>query len=519
MKEILYHGNDQDFFEKLSEAAAAISDCRVTQQAPVKGTLIRTVFKLKPHIIVVDVASATYLSEELRQVKKISDFKSVLIVGFCKDDLEVKIGESLLVSGAHLFHLMDTDSDTFFRDCFQIAFEASTTVPDFARAKNLEIPLELGFLSTFASTGSDNFLLETDLLLSTEVSLRFPMLQNSPALSAKITENYKGSLTAPCFHSYRVDFPYPGPWDEVTENSLSRETVETWIDLKGIYFDGRKETLAIFTADNEFTSELLSCEGAAWYQIYRSVDEAESSLFHLRPGLIFFDLHDKEGTDLGALAEVIECLRGIIPAPMLLVFGSKTESKALQKLFDYESVISTPGKPDLGMFLAMEKKFLLKTQNQRTQFYLSPGDPDRIVLLMKEVTLTSLTERDVTFILDSEIPYFSVIRTELPLPMYLTVIPAEGQLALSSKGTHYRALIHGLTEENLAKIRKIVNQLIYTPVKELTRENVEIMLKQDYVQKEKQLATERDGPHTLVKITEEPERFEIKKKFRGNSKL
>lgn len=519
MKTILYHGIDYDFFEKLTEASKNFSQCQAFQQAPDKGSLIEGAFRLRPHIIVVDAAFTSYLSEEIRQLKRLSDFRSTLFVGFCKDDLEVKEGEQLLVSGVHLFHMKDADFETFFRDCFYIAFEEKNTNPEFARAKNLEIPLDLGFLSVLSSLSADSFTLETDLKLSEDVELHLPMTAGNSAVTAKINEKIDGGLSAPFFQSYRINFPFPGPWDELSENSLTRETVETWIDLRQKYFDKRKETIVVFTRDDVFTKKLLMDDGASWYQVYRSAPEAKGILFHLKPGLIFFDLQGEEGADLNSLGEVISLLRELEAPPMVIVPGARSDSGALRKLFDYEYLISYSGLLDHIMFLAMEKRFLERARNQSDQFFLKVTDCDRTIEVRKKVLLTSITERDMTFILDSEIPYFSVLKAELPLPLYLTVIPAEGLLPPSKKGTHYRALIHGISEENLTKIRKIVNQLIYTPVTTMSGEVVELMLKQDYVQKAKLPEKPLPVMITTGKTEDSPDRFKLKRNLRGSSKL
>ncbi len=519
MKTILYHGSDHDFFDKLQETAETVFQCEVIRLPPEKGTLIQSAFDLRPHIIIVDSSFAVYLAEEVRKLKTLTDFKATLFVAYCKDELEVKEGEQLLVSGAHLFHLKDTDFDTFFRDCFQVAFEMKNTTVDFARAKNLEIPLTLGFLSTLTSIGPESFIIESDLQLQDEVALKLPMSATESALSVKVTERIEGNITSPFLYSYTLKFPFPGPWDEVSEDSLSKESVGTWIELREKYFDSRKETLAIFTTDNEFIRRIISSEGLSWYKIYQSVKEAHSSLSYIKPGVIIYDLQTEEGADLHELGELIGVVREISPSPMMVVHGSKSDSSALRKLFDYEFLIACPGRPELVMFQAMEKKFLAKSANQKEKYYLKPTDLDRSIEVRKTVILTSITEREITFIVDAEIPYFSVMKAELPLVSFLTVIPAESELPPSKKGTHYRALLHGVSEENLTKVRKIVNQLIYTPVKELSHDIVEIMLKQDYLQKEKSAEKKLPTQMATIKNEAEENRFIIQRNIRGKSKL
>jgi hypothetical protein len=170
------------------------------------------------------------------------------------------------------------------------------------------------------------------------------------------------------------------------------------------------------------------------------------------------------------------------------------------------------------MFLALEKKFLDRKQERKDDRFLAISDGDRFISIDRKVYLTSLTERDMTFLLDEEIPYFTVAKMTLPLKGYLTIVPAEGQLPSSKKGTHYRGLIHGLSEESLMKLRKIVNQLIYNPPKEITSDAIEIMLKQDY--NKPKCAAANEGHIAKVSPLEKSDpRFTLNRETRGRSKL
>ncbi len=520
MKVILYHGLDQDFYQLLEDAGKSIPHCNVLRTRPDEGTLIDHAFVLRPHIVIVDAGFAGYLAEEVRSLKKIAQFKSIVFAGYCKDELEAREAENLLLSGVLLLHMMDTDFDTFFRDCFEMAFAEQSTNPDFARAKNLEIPLGMNFLSTFTSVNPESFVFETDLNLSQEISLRVPMSSDESELIMKITSKADGALTAPFLYSYKVNFTYPGPWDESNDNSLSQATVETWIDLREKYFDKRNQSIAIFTQDNEFIRSMLKSEGLCWYQIYRSAEELIHAHRQGEPGVVFFDLRNTDGADLMELGKVILRLREINPTAMVVILGSKSDSAALRKVFDYEYLISYPGSLEMKMFQAMEKKFLDKQKSKKEDRFLKPSDADRLLRIKLPAILTSLTERDMTFILDQELPYFTVIEVDLPLPAYLTIIPAEGQLATSKKGTHYRAIIHGLGEENLTKLRKITNQLIYHPTKSMTSETVETMLKQDYVAKEKKQEKKPPIlPESFGKKENEDNTYILNRNLRGKTKL
>ena len=74
------------------------------------------------------------------------------------------------------------------------------------------------------------------------------------------------------------------------------------------------------------------------------------------------------------------------------------------------------------------------------------------------------------------------------------------------------------------KLRKLVNQMIYTPVEELTEEMVKVMLKQDYLIKaplEELKVTEKPTSEDLVAIEslESTGRFILNRNYKTKSKL
>lgn len=126
-----------------------------------------------------------------------------------------------------------------------------------------------------------------------------------------------------------------------------------------------------------------------------------------------------------------------------------------------------------------------------------------------------MSERYLTFTIDEELPHLSLVQLEHPFSGYLTIIPTEGELPSSPKGSHYRALILGVSEENMTKVRKIVNQLIYNARITSEQAAVEKKLHQDYV--EKAQAPVLQMP--LRRFDEQGERLGLKRSMRGKSKL
>ncbi len=517
MKTILYFGIDPDFFKELKLASEVLVNCEVHQCSPETENLIEHCYILRPHIIFMDASFASTLAEEVRWIKTTPQFKDTLLAALCKDEQEASTSEILLTAGVHLFHLIATASECFFQDCFQIAFgiKIRSQLP---RAKNLETPGVMGFFSAIASVSKESFTLETDLELKDSVTLKLPM---SDTAIMEISGCTDGGLVSPYMKTYVVKYPFSKPWETLTENSLQPETVETWIDLRENEFDKRKRHLCLFTQNESLIGSLAHKTSFCWYQIFSRSAEAYGKLYQTRPGVIFYDLPGLEGPDLNQLTDIMRAVREIDSPPMIVIFGSKSDSYAMRKIFDYDYILSVPSRMDLQIFHSFEKVFLAKSTPKEEQYFLRPDDSDRKICLEQSVILTSITERNVTFISMTEIPYFSVARIQFPISAYVTIIPLEGELPTIKRGYHYSAILHGMSEAGLAQLRKTVGQVIQKSITTLTRENLEVMLKQDYLPTPLETVPDPvwDQRAEAVGWAEESQgRFNLKRNFKGKSK-
>lgn len=523
MRLIIYAGNDAEFFSELEAFARFRGGVECVCLSSGAEIVVKEILHRKPQLVITDATQTPEFVGALRALRQIEFFRALVLAVYCKDQSEVSSAEDFLSFGAILFHVKETDSETFFRDVFHMTFEGNFLNPDFARAKNLGITLDVGFLGNIAAVSSGHVLIETDLPPGRELTVCLPMA-TGPALSLPVQDTTSPALTAHFLNSAVTEIPYPGPWDTISEDSLCPDTVETWLGFKEEAFDPRSAVVFMFTEDPEFLGELLLRPAKSWYRIFSRFDPFVDAVRGLSPELIIFDLQSNEGPDLSHLESVIEEIREQKPSPIVVALRSPSESAALRKLYLYDLVLSSPEKLTTALFESLVSKALERNRGSRKWNYLLPGDSDRRCWVEKTIRLTSLSERDFTFVTDLEIPYFSVLRTQLPFPGYLTVVPAEGSLPPSREGNHYRALLHGISEEELSKLRKVVNQLIYTPRKELSREIVEAMLKQDLRPAAVKVPEASEAPKApageiFLAPVSSPHAHYAVRNFRGKSKL
>jgi hypothetical protein len=520
-KTILYLGEDPDFTTSLKKLAVLQPETQVFFASSGPGNLLRECLQRSPHIIYLEIENS-FLIEEICFLRRIPAFKSILLIGICNDEESAIASEIFLVSGVNFFHIKDTDTDGLFEDSQQLAFESARSPGDFARAKKLNIPLKIKLHGALTKVSKSSFVIETDIELNSCIDLNLPMNSECPPVKVEVTTGFPGGFRGNFIQSYEMKYPYPGPWDPPSTEHLDPATVETWLDLKAPAFDSKKNNVIIFSRNTESMIKVRENSDAVWFHFFTTVSEALGCTYLSKPGMIIFDLHTKEGPDLQQLGELIGNLKEITPSPIITVFDSPSESEALQKLYSYDFILSIADAFSVNMYKLMEKKFLEKKGSIEEEHFIHPADADKLLNLPVAVTLTSLTERDLTFLVDQEIPYFATAKLTLPIPAFVTVIPAEGQLPAVRNKKHYRALIHGIEEISLANLRKIVNQLIFLPVEELTEKVVETMLKQDYLTKEETVEKEVAGTKIPEQsLSQEPEAKGLTpfRRYLGVSKL
>ncbi len=454
MKILLYHGRDENFPLELKKEALKL-ECQIFCGNPAKEELVDLCLTLNPHIVVIDAASPEKMIETVRWLKSCSIFRETLFAAFCKTESELRDGARFLASGVSFLHLAGLSCEEFMQDCFQIAFdEKKIQIPP--PAEYSEVSASLGIVSAFSAINSAGFYLETDIALTNSVTLRAPMTGNEEEVTLPIVSTTEGGVNSPFARTYEVRFPYPGPEAELNESTLYPETVETWIDLKEDQFDPRTQHLCVFTRDKSFLKELYKHSQNSWYQVFRNTEEAVRKLYRLSPGIIFFDLVTADGPDLNQLKTIIGSLKEMKRPPMLIIFGTRSESEALRKIFDYPLILAVTQRLEMKLFSSFESMFLGK-HRQVDSRYLKPKDEQRICYLENPVILNSLEKNVLSFMLDEDIPPYAIARFSEPFVGYVTIIP-DGQTPSGKKNANYQGILHGMSLAGKEKIRLILSQ-------------------------------------------------------------
>ncbi|MBL6989100.1 MAG: hypothetical protein ISR65_04955 [Bacteriovoracaceae bacterium] len=121
-----------------------------------------------------------------------------------------------------------------------------------------------------------------------------------------------------------------------------------------------------------------------------------------------------------------------------------------------DQTVAVLKKKDPVKYLKVNKKMF-----EQTQFFTTSEDTTHYAEIEKEIFITALTESEVAIASDVKLEMNSIIRLDVPTPLYLTIVPevlTGRALKPVAYHTHtYRALIHSIDEGQRELLRRCVN--------------------------------------------------------------
>ncbi len=529
IKQLLYLGNDKDFFEKLRLFASINirTQYEISSKKYTPGSLIDSIITSRANIVYFDftsIESKHNIIDEVLYIKKIDKLKSILFVALISDASNKREQQLLFSSGFQLGYVKGTEVESFLADSFYIGLEEKVPMPTYAKARKMDINLEVGVCSTLSSISLENFVVETDLETKTErINLELHLFKELQASSFKVKTHKIAPYVYPMTDTYTLEYPFVGPWDDITDETIQKETVETWIDLNDEALL-RKDNFLKIISNNSAIYKSLYDSTSSMPLFVEVTDKIQfGSLKHdltlKKPPIIFLDLEEEGANGMDSVAELINELKQIEQyKPILVLLNCPSKADALKKVYGYENIVCVPTPLTIDIFRLLTQSFLEKgkSSDKLDTLFFKFSNPIRAIDVSHDIIVTSLSEHEITFISKTDLPIFSVLHLTLPVECFVTLVPPYHELENSIIGSHYMGLIHGLSEDEKQRLRKFVNQVIYKPINEFSKEEVENILAQKIIKKESMLNEEdKDNVHETEVKTDTFKRTAIK----GKSKL
>jgi hypothetical protein len=177
--------------------------------------------------------------------------------------------------------------------------------------------------------------------------------------------------------------------------------------------------------------------------------------------------YDEKINNKAEVISIVELVKKIPDYnPYIVIFGD-TEDKEQAKIdYGYEKIL--PFKDDLNLeeikILANRLNKDLTQVSDTPRVYCTSKQDNNIVEIKRKANLVALTESVVYLQANYDIPMYTVFRLTAPVDMLVTILPHRKHSSMDESWI-YRGLIHGITAENKAKIRKYLNEMIQKNLK------------------------------------------------------
>jgi hypothetical protein len=533
---ISYFGNDLDFYHSLKiycDGKKEMGEFFISTALYQKGKLVETCATEFPHIVFVDFTAmdpTSFELEELIFVKKTKKFRKTLFVALWSDRDEMKKHKELSISGFQLFYVKGNETDSLFRDAFYLAFNEILSFPRFAKAEKINKKTEVTMVSELQCMEKNKFWISTDIETDHKVfQMEHPAFPDLSTDEFTVLNSFVIPSLFPMTMSYCLKLPVAGPWDDFTSDTLQADTVETWFELNQDQLRRRPEVVKIITSDYKLYLDVFRefNQGVVNFNFSETVeiDELTKEFSWQKPPIIFLNTESDlvEGNPFDSLQKIVQVILDTPNyRPIVVACNTASKTAAIQKLFNYSKIICTENKLDDKTLFTLINSFLdkKKHEGEADSLFFPAGDPRRILSIPLEIEITSLTEHEITFTSSSNLPLYAMVDFKLPVDFCAITVPPIEELPYVKDKTHYMAFINGIGADELKVLRKFVNQIIYTPLKDFTPQSIAKVLSiMETVEKVEGSPVEeqQQRSHEEIKVSRLENHF--LKTYAGKSKL
>jgi len=315
-RKILYIGDDDIFFKdlkafynkKCSRDQVVAKQIIVTDNPDLISELSTTFINIRPHLCILDF-SKIYLDTKLISdiisylliVKKHHLFRSIPLLGLFTSLEEFNNIKFIAASGIIVYsHIKGENDDTFFNDSFYIAYEENAKFPKFAIADHLALPHYFHAPSTITGLSGDTLQIESDIesKIDEDIEAKTNLFPEFKIKKFDVSFKEESSIYYDYLYNAEFRIPFAGPWDEITEDTMQKDTFETWIDFNREQLRSVYSSVLIVTNSLPFLTDFSKYQNPkiSFYFISHLHSGLEIIKI-LKPNLVIFsfdNLHDED---------------------------------------------------------------------------------------------------------------------------------------------------------------------------------------------------------------------------------
>ena len=493
-----YFGDDEAYFrtvigefKKVTPLIISFKRFYETDEKKIQSLFLKIISD-KPDCIFIDFSKHSqdyvHLARILSRSKMRHNFVTVGLVDYLSPHEILKEG---IATGVNLTFIKSVET-------FDIAFHVTKlleknqgdhgfAVADLKENWEAGIPVKIGYVH------KEGVHIETDYRLQTgdQIVLNhdFVRLRIVPSRKFFVSEVSTKNLF---YHfKYAVDaeflfideyFPPEGGLPEEVENkrkerdelvSYHKKLLSNWINKNQLYSLEKKAKVLIIDREFHVYNDQPRTDKTAYtIRCIPFFQELENEIDHYEPQVIAFAM-DNEGMSepkntSEQLSKLSTHLKERFPEqiPFVIVFNTKSNSKEMKENFQYTHIMAIENQLSAELLARMadafDKKLELSLQKLRqrtknTKIFLSKTNATSLAEIVIPITILKLSETDMIFQSEKELPIGINLHLTTPVDMYVNVRPSKNQ----SKTPEYCGLIHSIGEEDKKTLRRFVNAIFF----------------------------------------------------------
>ncbi len=506
-KLVLYVGKDLSFLEDLESKYKDLSSSTgaVFQQI-FDGTpegaqsLIIKIRELRPKIVIIDYSkNALALLHLTRVWLRQNSGTNTNLIGVCDYAQGSSIILKSIMTTIKCVHIKSSELEAICFDINILAFPDKAQAHGFATAK-LSEPLTICYPAKAAYVQESEIRIESDIDLAQTQGFRFhnywskneiihsPEVELKTQTSEGLFYNYKYAQILNLTHASEV----------TTDDSLSAQELDVLRQRHTEEVESSQEKLSFWIQNHiehskpKFLKALIVDKSDCIFQdrpisdqydfIFRTqsylVNPKEETL-KLEPHIIIYHLEEIPEETLSANQDIahtfntVKALKQLISdissakvkyEPYIIAFNTIDQStEQLQKSLGYKNIIAITDTMDVELVLKMCQ--LLKAKIEPTlkelvsnTVYIDKNSDVSYGEIEGQITLLAISENDIYFDSELDIPEKTVFRMFITHSFYVTVMPMPGFARAEAK---YYGIVHGIGEIERKALRQFINNIFF----------------------------------------------------------
>lgn len=408
------------------------------------------------------------LIRKIVRIKKTEELRLLPIIGLFDNKETIEKYQCLQQAGLSYFHIIGDDFKLFFSNICVLGFEDESEVYKLAHATKLKIKMNLTHNIYMSELNGTRLTFESDISLSENFNVKIMDFFDNNEIDFELVDMNGDTEILTSLYSCVGEITINDGWEDGDNGKkyLCSEDVETW--QENLKADNAIETENIikfffYTKNLKWPLKIIddidltTLKTTSFFKFSPvNFDNSEE------PNVIFYEIISE--SDYENFDELMSFLTDGGFSIYIIVKNHNSTAQALRKMYGYDYIMTTRGEFSKIEFLKLLNLLRSKSLASEGRSLVRLEFNRFVVQYRIPAEITSLTENEITFKTEVEIPLFSILQLKnenfnvliTPMPSYYNISP-------NLEGFHYMGVINGITEKDRQNLRKIVRLLISRP--------------------------------------------------------